>query len=103
MKIIKDPKEYYRHELEQLLKDNGVATITDFLDFLYDQYGEREVSIKHRYFDKPKSTLVNRLNSIWVYPLFILSIPYRYIVYGYYHINSNTRLARILNKLLGVY
>lgn len=53
------------------------------------------------YSKKPSDTWWQRLNCLWVYPLFIISIPFRYVMYGDHRFQPNSKMYRIISKLIG--
>ena len=99
----KDAKKINSLEFERILKDENITSIEQFKKYLYPYEEFSDVVLTHRWYDKPKSTLTNRLNMLWVYPVFIICIPFRFVVYGHFHVNPNTKLSEILKKLLGEY
>lgn len=46
-----------------------------------------------------KRTLVNRINMIWIYPLFILTIPFQWIITGSVGVSRNSFVGRAIDKL----
>lgn len=53
------------------------------------------------YGEKPKDKWWQRLNCLWVYPLFIVCIPFRYVMYGDYKFQPNSKAYRVISKLIG--
>lgn len=51
-----------------------------------------------RYYTK---TLCNRLNCLWVYPLVILLLPFKWLFTGVWGFSHNTKFGRFLGKLVG--
>lgn len=48
-----------------------------------------------------EDTWWQRLNCFWVYPLFIACIPFRYVLYGDYRVQPNSKVYHIISKLVG--
>ena len=46
-------------------------------------------------------TLGNRLNSLWVYPVVILLLPFKWIFTGVWGFSRNTKFGCFLGKLVG--
>lgn len=98
MKLSKIQKKLYRHQLEQMLKE--AHNPQDVLGFLFD---DDQFSIIDRYADVDKLTKLQRFNRLWVYPLFILAAPFRYVMYGDPGYDRESRLGRVLERLVGYY
>lgn len=104
MEIMKDPSEIRNFEFKQLLKDNNINTLDELYSFLYPyDFSPDNIIIRKRWFDTPKTTMLNRFNSIWVFPIFFVCIPIRYILYGNFYVNKESKLGKILKSLLGEY
>lgn len=54
----------------------------------------------YRYEDDTKRTFLNRLNIIWVWPLFALCLPFQYLLTGNTGVSRNSRIGRIVDKLI---
>lgn len=67
-------------------------------DYSNDYYSDYTLTC---YDEKPKDKWWQRLNCLWVYPLFILSIPFRYVAFGDYRFQPNSKTYRIISKLIG--
>ena len=53
------------------------------------------------YSKTPEDTWWQRFNCLWVYPLFIVCIPFRYVLYGDYKFHPNSKTYKIITKLIG--
>lgn len=67
-------------------------------DYNSDYYSEYTLT---DYSERPSDTWWQRLNCLWVYPLFIMCIPFRYVMYGDYRIHPNAKVYGIISKLIG--
>ena len=74
------------------------ATAKDALNYLIDDDSDYVV---YRY-DSSERTIFNRINLLWVWPLFILSIPLQWLFTGSYGIKRHTTMGRILHKLVNI-
>lgn len=101
MIILKDCDKIYRQELVDIFKDNRIDSLDAFVRFVYSYDDNPDIIIRKRWYKKPKNTIGNRLNMLWYFPLFILCIPFRYVMFGYFNVNKNTRLGRVSRYLLG--
>ena len=69
-----------------------------FGDYKNDYYSEYEV----RYYGEvPEDKWWQRLNLVWVVPLFLIIAPIRYVVYGDYRYHPNTKFGRAIKFLVG--
>lgn len=105
----KSKQEYYLvTSLIREVKDNvrisgEEPTAKEVLEYMLGDYynptGHSDFVV-YRYKDKKKRTFLNRLNMLWVYPLFIITIPFQYLFLGDWGINRNTKLGKIVDKLV---
>lgn len=54
----------------------------------------------YRYQDDSKRTLLNRLNLLWVCPIALLCIPFQYLSTGNTGVTRNSKIGRIVDKLV---
>jgi len=101
MSFMKRPvKTIYRNEFNKFLEDNGCKTAEHVVDALFNEDWADYLVIK-RYTKGYKSTLINRLNCLWVYPVFICTIPLQFIVLGKYGVDENSKIGHIITYLCG--
>lgn len=110
-KISKEYKNTYRYELENEIQTRyaGEAidkkTLDKILDLLFDGYehrAESDYKVVLRYNPYIKETPLQRLNSLWVVPLYLLTIaPIKWIITGEKGIDSDSKLYKIISKLAG--
>jgi len=97
-------RNLYRYELENVIKENDCQTPGDVLDILFGTYEEgyySEYLVKDRYYEAPKTTFMNRINTLWVYPLFVIIMPFRYVLFGDSHVDEDSKFGWILTWLIG--
>lgn len=56
--------------------------------------------VVYHYDELGSSTFMNRLNRLWVYPLFIVIAPFQYLFTGNVGFNRNSFMGRIVDKLI---
>lgn len=56
--------------------------------------------VVYKYSKSKKRTFLQRFNMIWVYPLFIITIPFQYLFLGDWGINRNSKFGKIIDKLV---
>ena len=99
-------RNLYRHEFKKVMDDYDCKTEDDILDLLFggrDDEGRSDLAVKYRYPDAEKTKLIHRINALWVYPVFILLIPFRYLAFGSHFVNENSRTGKALKFLIGCY
>ena len=50
-----------------------------------------------------KTTMLQRINLLWVWPLFLIAAPFSYIIRGKVGVNYYTPAGRLLKRLIGNY
>jgi len=94
----------YRHQLENIIKEKNCKTTQGVLDILYGNHWndyQTDFVIKYRSVKIPPQTFAQRLNTLWVYPLFVVFMPFRYLLYGRSHVDEDSRLGRMVSFLIG--
>ena len=96
-RIIKEVKDNAR------LYDKDNPTAKEVLEYMIgDQDGWTSGEfVVYRYDDRNKRTFLQRLNTLWVYPLFILTIPLQYLFTGSWGVNRNTKFGKLIFRLVG--
>lgn len=88
-------KEQCGKSLRDLTKDELITLLfgnrdndytSNFIVKCYDNYSKR--------------TIWNRLNMLWVYPIFLMLLPFQYIITGDTGVNRNTKIGRIVDWLV---
>lgn len=94
----------YRHELEKRIKEEECDTVDGLLDILFGTYDNDYHSglvVKRKWVESEKSTVLQRLNTLWVYPLFICMMPFRYLLFGRPQFSEDSKLGRVIIFLTG--
>lgn len=45
-------------------------------------------------------TFIQRLNMLWVYPLFFLSIPFQFLLTGSWGVSRNSKIGKVIDWLV---
>ena len=80
------------------------ATAKDVLDHLFGDYDENVEYVVYHYNDpytKP-STLLQRLNRLWVIPVFYICVPFQWMFTGSVGLNDHTKLGGFVHKITGL-
>lgn len=103
--MIKEPYNpaMYRHQVEQMIKDNDIKDLDAFLSFLFTEGWNSQYVIRNRYQKPPETKFIHRFNALWVYPFFLITIPFRYLIYGHIDLSKDSKLGRLILKLIGNY
>lgn len=76
-------------------------TASEVLEYMIgDDFGRNGEYCVYSYRSTTSRTFLQRLNTLWVYPLFIITIPMQYLVTGGIGVNRNTKLGCIIDKLV---
>jgi hypothetical protein len=103
MNIKYDPEYVYEHQLREVIKDKDlwpIETVDDLVKYLYNP--DSSYKVVRRWPETPKQTVVNRINELWVYPLFLLCYPIRYVMFGSAQVSADSKLGKSINWLVGV-
>lgn len=92
-----DKRKLYRHELSKF------ETKEELLDELFgncsnDYYSDYDVYI----YTCDKKTIWNRLNLLWFVPLWLLTIPFQWLIRGRVGVNTNSKLGRLIHWLVRI-
>lgn len=111
--IEKSNRKQNYHKIEYIIgeakahgkfKPEVTPTAKEVLTYMigdYDGWSNGDYVV-YKYDDiKPKS-FFQRLNTLWVYPLFIITIPIQYLITGSHGTNRNSKLGKIIDKLVGL-
>lgn len=74
-------------------------------DVLYHLFGDYECGrfcdyTFYRYAEPSKKSFWQRFNICWVYPLFLITIPYQWLVNGEIGVNKNTKIGKVIDYLV---
>ena len=92
--------------MQEILNETSVAfekpksalTADDVLSYLVE---ENDVYRIVQY-SRADSTILNRVNMLWFAPVFILSMPVQYLIKGHIGFSRNSRLGKLITKLLNI-
>jgi hypothetical protein len=99
MNILLQDRKVRRNEIAELIKGKSEREILDiFFDF---EFRDNRYYICDHWRDSHKTTRLERFNHLWVWPLFILCIPFLFVINGEPGINPRSRVGKIITKLLG--
>lgn len=99
-------KVRHRSSITKKMKDE--TDMNELLDTLFGKYndGESEYVI-YRYDNDSewehsrRSTLLQRFNMIWVWPLFMITVPFQWLFLGKVGLNSHSKFGKFVMKLIG--
>ncbi|EPS0409769.1 hypothetical protein ACVAPW_000914 [Shigella sonnei] len=113
--IEKEEKKAHRHQFEQeLMELYGAEKFDEFtknkiLGHLFgsvenDYSPESEFKIYWRYDPDVKTSPLQRINLLWVWPLYMIIVaPIKFIVTGSTGTSKDSMMGRVLSKLVGNY
>lgn len=94
--------EAYRHQILNDFEDNKYLPKTPegLLEFLYSD--ESNYKIYHYKDPYTKSTWRNRLNTLWLVPLWFIVSPFIWLFTGQFGINQHSKLGKWIAKVTGL-
>ena len=97
--------EYSKNEIledVQIQMDIKDPTVDDVLTHLLGDYDGWKTSnyVIHRYETETPRTFLQRFNTIWVYPLFLISVPFQWLYKGSIGVSRNSKIGAIIHKLV---
>lgn len=100
-------KTIERYMFESKLKEHDCKTKEDVLDLLFGNYNNDYTSnyyVKEANWENAiKESFINRLNCLWVYPLFVMIAPFRYLMFGNYRVDENSKFGKAIEYFIGEY
>ncbi|EMB0575487.1 hypothetical protein U7Q51_004500 [Enterobacter hormaechei] len=105
----------YRRNLEEKLKEQGFENwekISRFLcegdsgagvDYSLDpsQYAYQVVD-NTEWMESRDATFLQRLNRLWFVPLYLLTIPFQWLIRGRMGFETTSKVAAVINKITGL-
>lgn len=102
MSIYFKKRKIYRSELIEDFGKPDSRTAKELMDFLYGDYdNESDYVVVSRWYPIPKQTRLQRLNLLWVFPLYLLTVPYQWVFIGSVGVNQDSKIGKLLQKLIG--
>lgn len=94
--------EAYRFKILSEFKENKYLPQTPegLLEFLFNEDSEYRIY----YYDDPytNNTISQRLNTMWVLPLWFVCAPFLWVFTGNTGINQHSKLGKWISKVTGV-
>lgn len=94
--------EAYKHKILAQFKENKYLPQTPegLLDFLFGDDSEYRVY----YYDDiyTKRTVINRLNTLWLLPTWVVCAPFLWLSTGETGINQHSKLGKWIAKVTGL-
>lgn len=98
----------YKHQLKKDFEENKYLpkTVDGLLDYLFseDQWGDKYSNyIVYRDRDSyDKTTLKQRINLLWVFPMWFVFSPFLWLFTGKFRISQHSKLGKWLAKITGL-
>ena len=88
-----------REIIAELGEDNSAEALLDNLLGNRGHWVNSDYRI-FKYEDVQKRSIWNRLNYIWVWPLFILSIPFSWVLTGTWGLTRDSKIGKVVDWLV---
>jgi hypothetical protein len=79
-----------------LASGNKEPTAKQVLDYITDRDWCSDYEL-HRYESNDTASLMQRINLLWVWPLFVITIPFQWICTGGFGLKRDSRMGRIVS------
>ena len=90
--------------IKEVKEVNGTdnPTAKEVLEFMIgDSDGWRSGNyVLYKYNKTKKRNFIQRVNMLWVYPLFVVTIPLQYLLFGEWGLNRNNKVGKIVDWLV---
>lgn len=105
-------KEVYKFEFEEELKDlwgydkfdkYTQDKIIEHLFGMLDRNPTSKFKVVHKRNPYIQTTTIQRINLFWVWPLWLVITPFKWIVTGEMGVTKESKVGKILTKLIGNY
>lgn len=95
----------YRHVIEKEMKalHGNDYTKNQLLDFLFDDDYHGDYVVIPRFYQYEKRTVAQRINYIWIVPMWLSVCWIKWIFTGETGIHQESKAGKILSKLIGKY
>ena len=100
MKLERKSNYVYEHTKNSILNDatnqlGDKLSAGDLLDYLLE---DSEYTI--RKYNHTQKSIFNRINMLWVYPLFLIMVPFQWLLCGDTGFKRESRIGRVLDFLV---
>lgn len=93
-------KQTYWMKARVLSELGKSPTAEDVLDYLLGDYnGCRSDYTVYKY-ERSKKSILNRFNLLWVWPLFLITTPFQWMITGSTGVRRGSRIGEIVNALV---
>lgn len=80
-------------------KEPTAREVLEFMIGDYDHWRGGDYVV-YKYKSRKKRNLIQRINMLWIYPLFIVTIPLQYLFAGDWGLNRNSKIGKIVDYLV---
>lgn len=93
-------------DLRKDLKDStDIKEVYDLLFGKWDEGGSEYVVYRYDnegdWGNRKKTTLLQRFNMLWLYPLFVVTVPFQWLFLGKVGVNTHSKFGKFIMKLIG--
>ncbi|EHF5047970.1 hypothetical protein L348_09278 [Enterobacter sp. MGH 2] len=104
----------WRHELEKRLKEQGFDNWKEICNFLCGEGGYYAESSKvpeqydyvvvdnTKWMGRRDATFWQRLNRLWFVPLYLLTIPFQWLIRGRMGFESTSKVGAFISRITGL-
>ena len=93
-----------KYEMLNLIKEKNINEVEELVNMIFPSHllAKNEFNIFDNYYEKNKSSIMQRLNRIWFGILFLIVLgPINYLLTGYFGFDERTKIGRFVTKMIG--
>ena len=93
-----------KYEMLNIIKEKNINEVEELVNMIFPSHllAKNEFNIFDNYYEKNKSSIMQRLNRIWFGILFLIFLaPVNYLVTGYVGFDERTKIGRFVTKMIG--
>jgi len=98
----KEMQSYHRADIKKQAGGDEATADSVLLYLLGDGYENKGCRYFVAKYGSTSKTALNRINLIWVLPLFALSVPFQWLFTGSAGLNRNSKMGKIVHKLVNL-
>lgn len=92
------------YELKKYLDDEGVDNPGHIARLIVGCYDDRwhQFTLIDNTYESGKTTLLQRINRIWFVPIYLLTVPFQWVIKGDVGMDNDSKLAKLLMRITGL-
>ncbi|PHZ22641.1 hypothetical protein CS535_16025 [Yersinia massiliensis] len=102
--MFKEKRKLYRYEFINEIGGLEGKSAKDVIEVIFgDHENESDYRLVRAWFEAPPQKLWQRLNYLWVFPLYLISVPFQWLFIGRIGLNRDSKVGVLIERLIGNY